>query len=318
MPEWKCPTCGNVTTVGEQDLVTVCPYCRTCYTVDSAIIRDHYLVPMYYSSSQSIENLLLWIKKQIGAEEDLPLHLEVVSASLDYYPFWHVNLSGETSFSGVGQDATYSSPVGPNTYRYIHGNSKPESGMIDRGFSLTYPASAAIPVKLLNYEFPTRGRKYFSEAYTKEYGGRVHNGSLTQKMVEERAHLDATLILGELVGREIFQVNSRQDKIDLLSMLYLHIPIWRILYKYRSKKYDAFVDASTGRIINATYPVSIEYRTLAGTLAVAHAVAGFVAGGLLSTISALAAIGAVIGFVAVAGVFAIKALRFGRGKEKAK
>lgn len=306
-----------MTEVGEQDLVTVCPYCRTCYTVDGAIIKDHYLVPAYYSSSEAIENLVLWVKKQIGAEEDLPLHLEVVSTTLDYYPFWHVVLQAETKFSGVGQDATYSSPADFNAYRNIHFVSKPEEGSLDRGFSLTYPASATIPKELVKYEFPTRSRKYFSEAYVKEYGGKLHNGVITQKMAEEYAQNDVKRMLGELIAKEIYQVSSREDKIDLLSIFYLHVPIWHINYKYQNRSYEAYVDASTGRVIYATYPISIEHRTIWGTAAGANVVCGFLIGGLLSTYSPIAAATTFLGFLVVWGVFAVRAFRFGRGREEA-
>lgn len=317
MPSWKCPTCGYVAEVGHQDQVTVCSYCRTCFTVEGGIIRDHFLVPMYYSSSQALESLLLWIKKQVGADEGLPLHLEVTDAALDYYPFWHVNLFAQTTFSGTGEDATYGAPIGLNTYRAIHRTSKPESGSIDRGFSLTYPASANIPSQLLSYSFPTKSRKYFSEVYAKEHGGRVHNGLLTQAAVEERARVDATDLLAGLVSREIFQVTERKDELRVEGVYYLHVPIWRLQYKYRGKPFLAYVDASTGRVVHATYPVSLEHRASYGVFALAHVGAGLVAAVILGRLNPLLAVGPAIGFFVGAGIFAVRALWRGRAREAA-
>ncbi|MBI2184970.1 MAG: hypothetical protein HYU39_08445 [Thaumarchaeota archaeon] len=317
MRQAKCPTCGNVAEVGDQDVVTVCPYCKTCHTVDGAIVKEHYLVSAYYQSNEAIESLVLWVKKQIGAEEDLPLHLEIVSVSLDYYPFWHAELKAETKFSGIGQDATYSGPAGGGAYRSISFTSKPDAGFIDRGLSLTYPASPTLPSALLDYQFPTRSRKYFSEAYAKEYGGKIHNGVLDQKTVERQAKEEAARILGEFIAREIYEVSSREDKIELLSIFYLHAPIWYIQYKYRNKSFEAYVDASTGRVITATYPVSIEYRTIHGALSAANALAGFGLSVVLGRFSVLAMVGTLIGFMTMSGVLAARALAFGKAREEA-
>lgn len=285
--------------------------------MEGAIVKEHYLVPMHYSSSQAIENLLLWIKKQIGADEEVPLQLEVSSLSLDFYPFWHAIVLAETSFSGVGEDATYGSPEGFNTYRSIHRTSKQESGKIDRGLGLTYPASTEIPKQVLNYEFPAKGRKYFSEAYTKEHGGKIHNGVLTQPMVEEIAKTDAAKTIGTLISKEVFQVTSRQDNINILSMFYLHVPLWSINYKHGGKNFQAYVDASTGRVVHATYPISIKHRTFTGTLALAHGAVGLVLFLLLGEAFPLVGLGALGGFVACAVVFAFRAFRLGRGREAA-
>ena len=317
MRQARCPTCGNPAELGDQDIVTVCPYCRTCYTVEGATIRENYLIPAYYSSSQAIENLVLWIKKQIGAQEDLPLHLEIASTALDYYPFWHAEVKADSRFTGVGQDATYGGAIGANTYRNLSIVHKEESGSLDRGLTLTYPASPEIPVELLNYPFPTRSRKYFSEAYAKGSGGQIHNGILSQAAAEEKAKADTARILGELISRELVKVENREDKVELLSLFYLHVPIWRLQYKYRASAYRAFVDASTGRIIHATYPISIEHRTLHGSIAIAHIIAGVIIAGLLFNVNGVAALGGLVAFFAVAGAFAARALTRGRAREEA-
>lgn len=318
MPDWKCPNCGAVVKVGDEDLVTVCAYCRTCFTAEGKIEKEHYLIPMYYASNSAVDSLLLWIKKQIGAEEDLPLHIEISHTSLDFYPFWHVNSDIKTVFAGIGEDANYNFPVGFNQYRSISFTSKPESGTLDRSFSLTYPASSKIPVQIVDYEFPTRSKKYFSESYAKEYGGEIYNGELTHSVVEERAKKDALNYMTEHLRKEIFQITSRTDEITVSSIYYLHVPIWHIQYKFNKKNYEAFVDASTGRVIHATYPISIEYRTINGTLATAHIIAAIAAGLFVAQLNPFAGLALLTGLGGAGAVFLVRAVQFGRGREAAK
>jgi len=318
MAQWKCPSCGGVDEVGGQDLVTVCKYCKTCYTVEGKIEKEHYLIQMYYPSNRAVENLLLWVKKQIGAEEDLPLHIEITHISLDFYPFWHVNINAKTVFSGVGEDANYSMPVGFNQYRIINRTSKPENGAIDHFFSLTYPASSKIPIQIMGYEFPTRSKKYFSESYTKDYGGDIYNGEITRTTVEERAKKDALNHMTDLVNKEIFNVTSRTDDVSISSVYYLHVPIWHIQYKFNKKEYSAFIDASTGRVVQATYPISIEYRAINGTLAAAHITLALAAGILTIGFAPYAGSAILTGLGAAGAVFLFRTIQFGSGKEAAK
>lgn len=318
MPEWKCPSCGAVAEVGEKDLVTVCRYCKTCFTTEGAIEKEHYLIPTYYSSNRAVENLLLWVKKQIGAEEDLPLHIELAHVTLDFYPFWHVNIDAETKFTGVGEDAFYSSPEGFNQYRGISYTSKPESGTLDRSFSLTYPASPKIPIEVVDYQFPTRSKRYFSESYAQEYGGEIHNGELTRDMIEERAKRDALNYMTAHLRKEIFEVTSRTDDISVSSVYYLHAPIWSIRYRFNKKNYGAFVDASTGRVVHATYPISIEYRAINGTLAAAHLTVALATGLFVSSFAPFAGLALLAGIGGAGVVFLFRSLQFGAGKEAAK
>jgi len=318
MTQWRCPSCGNEVKVGAEDLVTVCEYCRTCFTVEGRIIKEHYLIPMYHNSSRAVENLLLWVKKQIGAEEDLPLHFEISRITLDFYPFWHANVVGHTKFEGIGEDADYSWPVEFNTYRSIIRTSKIESGEIERSFSLTYPASKDIPIQILDYEFPVRGRKYFSEAYVREYGGRIHNGNLLQQDVEGRAKHDTLKYLTEHLRKEVFEIKSRSDEIHVSSVFYLHAPIYHVNYSFNKKGYEAFIDASTGRILYATYPISIAYRAISGSIGAAHLLGAVLGGMFISSLSLLAAASLSTGLFAAGVVFLIRAAQFGRGREAAK
>jgi hypothetical protein len=189
---------------------------------------------------------------------------------------------------------------------------------MDRSFSLTYPASSQIPVEILGYQFPTRSKKYFSGFYAKEYGGEIYNGELDQAMVEERAKRDILNHMSEHLRREVFEVTSRSDEVSISSIYYLHAPIWHIQYKFNKKGYEAFVDASTGRVVHATYPISIAYRAINGTLAAAHFIAALLIGLSVFTFTPLPGVTLLAGLGGAGAVFLFRSLQFGVGKEPSK
>lgn len=116
---------------------------------------------------------------------------------------------------------------------------------------------------------------------------------------------------------DLREITSRSDNLNVTSVYYLHAPVWLIQYRSQSKPYQALVDACTGRVIQATFPVSLEYRARTGVLAAGHLIAGavvllFFLGGLPGFAFTLGG-----GLLAFGAVLLLRALARGRGKEAA-
>lgn len=310
-----CPSCGAPSESSPEDLVLVCDHCNICFTTGGATVKEHYLLPAHYQSSEAIERLILWIKKQVGAEENLPLHLQIDSTQLGYYPFWHIELQTSSTYAGLGTEARYYDSDGANEFKGIQEYSEPKQGLIERHFPLTYPASKQIPAQLLNYSFPTQSKKYFSQSYAKEYGGQIYPGNADELTITNWAKQEGQNRLTQLILTQVREITSRSDKIDVTSVYYLHTPVWLIRYRFQSKGYQALVDAATGRVIQATYPVSLEYRAQTGTLAAGHLAAGAMLMILFLGVLPGFALTLGGGLLAFGVVLLFRALSLGRGKE---
>jgi hypothetical protein len=301
--------------MGPDDRVGVCQNCNTCVTNDRTIIKEHYLLPAHYSASEALERLILWLKKQTGTDEELPVNIQIESSNLLFFPFWNIQVKTATSYSGVGPDANYFGPDGFNEFKHIQRTQKAESGSFDRIFSFTYPSAPEIPSQLLSYEFPTRAKKYFGQSYARQYGGRVLNGRMTQPDAESRARTDSVSAMTLQIMREVNQVTGRNDQVEISSSYYLHVPVWDIDYKFGRDSYRAFVDASTGRVIFATFPVSLEYRVRMGAASAGHIGAAAVLGFVAAALSLLAMLPLAVGFGSVGVALAVAGLRRGRARE---
>ena len=303
--------------LGPDDQIIVCQNCNTCVTTGRSIVKEHYLLPAHYSASEALERLILWIKKQAGVDEELPVNVQVVNTVLSFFPFWNLQVRAATSYNGIGEDANYWDLDGwsGDEYKHIQKVWKNESSSFDKIFSFTYPAAVEVPQQLLSYEFPTRAKKYFGESYARESGGRVLNGRLSQQDAESKARSDALAAMTSLIMREVAKITRREDKVEISSSYYLHVPVWDVTYQHGGKNYRAFIDASTGRVIQATFPVSLEYRIETGGIGAGHLVLAVLLGliGVGLFVRELLPLAVGLGSAGVA--FLAAAVRTGRAQE---
>jgi hypothetical protein len=121
-----------------------------------------------------------------------------------------------------------------------------------------------------------------------------------------------------LIDREVDRVDTRKDALNLVESYYIYVPIWTFGYSFKGKGYDAFVDASTGRVIFATYPPSIKERASYMGVALLSIVAGGIVAGLLYLEGAPMAylVPLPLGLVGAGVAYAYRSLQPTRGGEK--
>jgi len=312
---YACPVCGKQTDVAEGEKAVHCPYCNTDFLTLEG--EERYMMPAYYGSSACFETFMLWAKKQGGYDESAPLLLHLDSASLHFYPFWVISLEGTTTFTGLGEDAEFSWPDG-GAYRQMRTFLKPEQGTFNRRFELLFPAAKDFPQELKDYQIPSRARRYFSAGLVAEAGGILHGGVLDRQRAEQMASDAAKEQFSLLIGREVERVDTRKDSLDLVESYYILVPVWIFGYTFRGKPYRALVDASTGRVIFATYPPDIRERAgFLGVASVHMVLGGAVAALLLLQGAPLAYLTPLPLGIAGAGVaYAYRSLQPSRGGEK--
>jgi DNA-directed RNA polymerase subunit RPC12/RpoP len=268
---YACPVCGKEAEVNEGEKVVHCRYCNSDFLTMEG--EERYVMPAYYNSSSCFETFMLWAKKQGGYEESMPLELHMDSATLHFYPFWVISLEGTTIFSGLGEDAEYLWPDS-GAYRQIKVFLRPEQGTFERRFEFMLPATKDLPQELKGYQIPGRARKYYSLSLVAEAGGKLHGAVIDRQRAEQWAQETAKAEFSHLISREVDRLDTRTDELKPIQSYYIYVPIWNYEYSFKGKSYKAFVDASTGRVIFATYPPDLREKASYFGVAVAHIVAG--------------------------------------------
>jgi len=310
---YHCPNCSAPHEAQPGDVVIKCRYCNTTFRTFEE--ENRFIIPVYYDSSKAIENFLLWVRKQTGYEESLPFHINLAEIKLHFYPFWVASVKASTVFKGLGEYAEYLSPDPRGGYRQIRTLLKPESGEFERFFEITLPASRDVPLEPENLAV-SRVRKFFSHEYVQRVGGILHGATLSREEAGKVAANAAKNELTKLVMREVVRVNERSDDVLLKDLVLVYLPIWNVSYGFKGKKYHAMIDASSARVISATYPPDIAEKTAYVGVGALHAVAGAVLAFLLSGFGWLPSLTALSGFVAAAAIYVRRGLTPTRAREK--
>ncbi|MEM0444708.1 MAG: hypothetical protein QXO86_05935 [Nitrososphaerota archaeon] len=300
--EILCPNCGAPHVISESDLAVNCRYCGVTFRTYSEERR--YMLPAYYDSARAIENFLLWVKKQLGYEESLPVHIYIKDAKLHFYPFWTSVIRAKTVFKGVGEDARYSNPYSGG-YRSITIIYREEEGSFEKLLEYAIPASKEIP-NAKEMVAVSRNRLYFSHEYVRRKNGILHGATLSREEARRIMEESAEAELTRMIAREVVKVNSRSDDLQFSDFTLVYVPVWQITYSFRGRDYGALVDASSSRVLNATYPPDIVEKASYFGVGAAHIGAGVILSILLWGVGALAAATALLGFSAAGIVYIIR------------
>ncbi len=253
----KCPYCGAEFTVPATVSFTVCPYCGTAfYQSTGRELKEHYMYPARYTSGQAFQALVETVSRQFAAPKSLGSEAGLVEAYLHYIPLhlYHVRVRGECP-----------------------GN--PEAGLEDYHTALL---ALSNPPQWLpeRYSFPVRGRRFFEPRLLKK--GKYYQAELGPEELKEKASRRA---VHRATREAMYECNSPRIVDETVWEGIVHYPFWEISYEYSGKTYRGVVDAASGEVLGAEYPLGAlekgKLGLLGGGAAAASAVIGAVLGSAL-------------------------------------
>ena len=146
----------------------------------------------------------------------------------------------------------------------------------------------SIPKYLRNYTVTTTGKEYFDITHVKELGGKVIDSVYE---FDEAKKWMFNSVLNRQAGemrKEVVSITNRNDDVEEQDVFYIHFPVYEFKFTYNKKKYTAFIDGSSGRIIHIDVPISTTFRLTTILTGAAHAVIGvglFIAGIMVPAIT---------------------------------
>lgn len=258
----KCNFCDASFDAGPGDLLLVCPYCGTAQTVDGVKFKDHYMIRVHFNQAEAQTTLLDWVSKQLGVPQDLPTSAKFLKAEQIWYPFWISRVDGDTTYQGLGRDATFHDewPQRRGAYKRIQYFWKPESGRFTRRHEINIAGVKEIDADIRSHPIPTRAKEFFSHAHAEEFGGKVLHSNIGEEDAKNLARQVAFERQTNLILQEIEKIESRNDNIVVGETFLIHVPVWELEYRYGNSKYTASVSAPTGYVIESKYPRSMAFR----------------------------------------------------------
>jgi len=237
----RCTYCGAEFEVPDTVRTTTCPYCGLTLTIKSPeevqpAEVDHYYFPV--APKDPFLSLMEFVSREYGAPEDIEAASTLEKRELHYIPVYFFHVRGCMRVANFEGNSAHATEV------------------------LFYPIVALRKGRLVEvlrgYSFAVRGRRFFDVSVKKKgvYHEPEFDRAYAQRIVE--AALMSALRDEARACVPDYTIEESVKSVEFRGLV--HYPIWRLVYRYRWRRYEAFVDGADGRIILAEYPQTLAAR----------------------------------------------------------
>ncbi len=255
----NCSNCGAPLDYREGDAVAFCVYCNTITKLrEVKEIEEHYMLEVNVGR-ENIRTLLLGdLLKVPGVPDSVKYRLQIVNAKLIYIPYYVAQAHGNMKWKGLGRDADYWGHY-RGGYRHISFRVKEESGEFDDRLVVILYAGSRKDSDLQNYEFATKGKRFFSIGEIKEIGAEAEEEQFDFEEAKKRA---ISLVKQKhllLLEEELEKVEDAKSDYHVPQLELIHVPFWFITWELSGsgKQYHAIIDAASGVTLRTDTPKSI-------------------------------------------------------------
>ena len=303
-----CPNCNAPLELESTQSHVTCPFCSVTSELKKVTeLIEHYMLPVVYDVSQIRTELVGDILKYPGTPDDLHKSLNLKKIDLKFYPYFIVTVHLRTEYKGNGEYATYSFPY-KSGYRNIDTHLKPEQGVFDDEREFIIYAAEEVNNDLVNFEISTRGKRYFQALEADKVKADIVPSIFNLEQAKSEAITSMRDIHKGLMLKELAQIIEVRDQPEVKAVFLLHIPFYFLEFEVANKKFNATLDAATGRTVITQIPREVSYWIQIGFLSLLFGAIG-IAGIFLAAQSIFAYFGI---FAAIAGVvLTIRTLQLG-------
>ncbi len=305
----NCSNCGAPLDYREGDAVAFCVYCNTITKLrEIKKIEEHYTLEVSVGR-ENLRTLLVGdLLKVPGVPDSVRERLQIVEAKLIYVPYYVAQAHGNMKWKGLGRDANYWGRY-RNGYRHISFHTKPESGEFDDRLVVILYAGPRKDADLENYEFATKGKRFYSIGEIKEIGAEAEEEQFDFEEARKRAINVVKQKHLLLLEEELEKVEDAKSEYEIHQLDLIHVPFWFITWKLAgsNKQYHAIIDAASGVTLRTDTPKSVLHW-----VAVFGVVLGFAAIGIVpfifSTTGIFRSVFTSVATIVVAGAYAAQTI----------
>jgi len=128
-----------------------------------------------------------------------------------------------------------------------------KEGQIKKKYNWLILARKATEFPTREYEVPLEGKIPYDfkkiEGFAKMLNSEIERNEVTemaQQQIEDTHHF--------LVQQDIDKIIEMKTDFEVGDAVYLHAPIWVIIYEYKRERYRILLDGATGTIIKGDIP----------------------------------------------------------------
>jgi len=240
--EIRCSNCGAPISFRPGEIIATCRYCGFTCVIETGkpFTLEHSMMLNEYNPDQAEELIRNWMRSGFLKPGDLAKSSRVAERSLVYLPFWVVPITATSKYKGIFERVA--PPVA-------------KEGTIEKKYDWLVLARKGAEFPTREYDVPLQGKIPYDfrkiEGFAK---------TLNSEMARDEA---VRLARQQIEGHHQFLAKQEVDKIieiksdfSIGGAVYLHAPVWFIVYEYKGERYNILLDGATGAVIKGDIPAT--------------------------------------------------------------
>lgn len=238
----KCSNCGGPVEFRPGELIATCKYCgfTTVIETGQAFVFEHSLLPNNFDEAQIDRPIKDWMTSGFLKPGDLARKSKVVEKQLVYLPFWVVSIQVKTTYKGIFE--RIAPPV-------------TKEGTIEKEYNWLVLAREATDFPAREYDVPLEGKIPYDFRKIERFA-KILNSEIEREEALELTEQQIDAHHRFLLQKDVDKIVDMKNEFNMKQMVYLHAPIWFIMYEYKGNDYKLIVDGVTGAAVKGDIPPS--------------------------------------------------------------
>ena len=238
--EIRCSNCGAPVAFNPGEIVATCRYCGFTQVIETgqAFVFDHSLIANEYKPEQIDDLARNWMRGGFLKPGDMARASKIVEKNLMYLPFWLIHLTATSTYKGVFERLT--PPV-------------VKDGRIEKEYNWLVLGRKATDFPTREYEVPLEGKIPYDFKKVEAFA-RVLNSEIEKDDALEIAKQEIEGLHRFLSQQDVDKIIEMKTDFEVGDSVYLHAPVWFIVYEYKKERYHIMLDGTTGAVIKGDIP----------------------------------------------------------------
>ena len=238
--EIRCSNCGGPLSFNPGEIIATCRYCGFTQVIDTgeAFTLEHSMILNKFNPDEVEKPVREWMRSGFLKPGDLARSSKFLEKNLTYLPFWMISVAATTSYKGVFERLT--PPVA-------------KEGKIERKYNWLVLARKATEFPTREYEVPLEGKVAYDFRKVEGFA-RVLNSEMERDEASDIARQQIESLHEFLAKQDVDKIIEIKTSFEMEGAVYLHAPVWFIVYEYKGKRYNIFLDGATGTVIKGDIP----------------------------------------------------------------
>ncbi len=240
--EIRCANCGAPVSFNPGEIIATCRYCGFTQVIETgkAFVLEHSLIVNEYKQEQVNDLIRNWMKGGFLKPGDLARASRIAEKNLMYLPFWVIPIAATSSYRGIFERLT--PPV-------------TKDGKIEKKYNWLVLGRKATDFPTREYEVPLEGKVQYDFKKIESFA-KVLNSEIEKNEASEIARQQIESLHRFLIQQEVDKIIEVKTEYEVVDAVYLHAPIWVIIYEYKGERYRILLDGATGTVIKGDIPAA--------------------------------------------------------------